>query len=48
MASALTPTRLREWLEGISLDTLREIAAAVTRELDRREGRQKYRLPYEG
>ena len=45
MDRTLTPTSLREWLQGISLDTLREIAAAVTRELDRREGRQKYRLP---
>ena len=48
MASALTPTRLREWLESITLDELREIAALMNAELDRREGRQKYRLPCKG
>lgn len=48
MASTLTPTRLREWLERITLDELRQLADLMNAELDRREGRKKYRLPYKG
>ena len=41
----MSAQRFREWLQGLSLEALREIHAAVRRELDRREGRSKYQLP---
>ena len=41
----MTAQRFRQWVQGLSLTALREIHVAVCRELDRREGREKYQLP---
>ena len=42
---AAEATRIREWLERLPSDELKHAKRELQRELDRREGRDKFRLP---